>query len=142
MNTTTLPVNLASVDDCWNRIGVAGDQSCEKLDEHVHCRNCGVYANAAQRNLERPVGTDYKKDWAAHFRRAASDTQTLDASCLVFRIGREWLSLPTKLFVAVAPQAKSHRLPPLSWLIAVSSQVGSRSARHRARPRACRRSRF
>jgi chemotaxis-related protein WspD len=111
MPTTLLPVNLASVDDCWNRIGVAGDQSCEKLDEHVHCRNCGVYATAAQRNLERPVGTDYKKDWAAHFRRAATDTQTLDASCLVFRIGREWLSLPTKLFVAVAPQARSHRLP-------------------------------
>jgi chemotaxis-related protein WspD len=109
--TTLLPVNIAAVDDCWNSIGVAGDQSCEKLEEHIHCRNCGVYASAAQRNLQRPVGSDYKREWAAHFRRAATDTQALDASCLVFRIGREWLSLPTKLFVAVAPQAKPHRLP-------------------------------
>nr|GEU28358.1 ornithine carbamoyltransferase, chloroplastic [Tanacetum cinerariifolium] len=68
-------------------------------------------ASAAQRNLQRPVGVDYKREWAAHFRRAAADTQALDASCLVFRIGREWLSLPTKLFVAVAPQARPHRLP-------------------------------
>jgi chemotaxis-related protein WspD len=29
----------------------------------------------------------------------------------VFRIGREWLSLPTRMFVSVAPIAKPHRLP-------------------------------
>jgi len=109
MNTTTSPI--ASIDDCWNRIGVIGDQSCEKLDQAIHCRNCEVYAGAAQRNLQRPVGDDYKKEWAAHFRQAAVGTQQLDASCLVFRIGREWLSLPTKIFVSVAPQARPHRLP-------------------------------
>ncbi|MBV6325319.1 chemotaxis protein CheW [Duganella violaceipulchra] len=111
MNTTTSPIVIASIDDCWNRIGVVGDQSCEKLEQAVHCRNCEVYAAAAQRNLQRVVGDDYKKDWAAHFRQAAAGTQQLDASCLVFRIGREWLSLPTKMFVSVAQQAKPHRLP-------------------------------
>jgi chemotaxis-related protein WspD len=111
---TTAPapgLSSAGIDDCWNRIGVVGDQSCEKLAQHVHCRNCEVYAGAAQRNLQRLVGDDYKKDWAAHFRQPASDTEVLDTSCLVFRIGREWLSLPTKLFVSVAPHAKPHRLP-------------------------------
>lgn len=111
MNTTTSPIAIAGIDDCWNRIGVIGDQSCEKLEQAVHCRNCGVYAGAAQRNLQRPVGDDYKKEWAAHFRQPAAGTQQLDASCLVFRIGREWLSLPTKIFVSVAPQARPHRLP-------------------------------
>ncbi|RFP10433.1 chemotaxis protein CheW [Duganella sp. BJB488] len=111
MNTTTSPIAIVGIDDCWNRIGVIGDQSCEKLEQAVHCRNCEVYAGAAQRNLQRPVGDDYKKEWAAHFRQAAAGTQQLDASCLVFRIGREWLSLPTKIFVSVAPQAKPHRLP-------------------------------
>ncbi|MQA42432.1 chemotaxis protein CheW [Rugamonas aquatica] len=111
MTTTTSPIAIASIDDCWNRIGVIGDQSCEKLEQAVHCRNCEVYAGAAQRNLQRAVGDDYKKDWAAHFRQAAAGAQQLDASCLVFRIGREWLSLPTKMFVSVAPQAKPHRLP-------------------------------
>lgn len=111
MTTTTSPIAIASIDDCWNRIGVVGDQSCEKLEQAVHCRNCEVYAGAAQRNLQRAVGDDYKKNWAAHFRQAAAGAQQLDASCLVFRIGREWLSLPTKMFVSVAPQAKPHRLP-------------------------------
>lgn len=111
MTITIQPVPTAGVEDCWNRIGVVGDQSCEKLERYVHCRNCDVYAGAAQRNLQRLVGDDYKKDWAEHFRQAAADTQALDASCLVFRIGREWLSLPTRLFVSVAPQARPHRLP-------------------------------
>jgi chemotaxis-related protein WspD len=105
------PIAIVNIDDCWNRIGVIGDQSCEKLEQAVHCRNCEVYASAAQRNLQRLVGDDYKKDWAAHFRQAATGTEQLDASCLVFRIGREWLSLPTRMFVSVAPQAKPHRLP-------------------------------
>jgi chemotaxis-related protein WspD len=103
--------SLADIDDCWNRIGVVGDQSCEKLKQHVHCRNCEVYAGAAQRNLQRPVDQGYQQEWAAHFRQAGDDSALLDASCLVFRIGREWLSLPTTLFVSVAPQARPHRLP-------------------------------
>ena len=116
MITTTSPATIAlqrgdDIDDCWNRIGVIGDQSCEKLKQHIHCRNCEVYAGAAQRNLQRPVSAGYKQEWAAHFRQAGSDGVLLDSSCLVFRIGREWLSLPTTLFVSVAPQAKPHRLP-------------------------------
>jgi chemotaxis-related protein WspD len=97
--------------NCWNRIGVSGDQSCDKLLRHIHCRNCEVYADAAQRNMQRTVGDSYKREWADHFRQA-DDAGTLpDASCLVFRIGREWLSLPTAIFQCVAPQAAPHRLP-------------------------------
>ena len=107
----TITLNPIAVNDCWNRIGVNGDQSCDKLQQAIHCRNCAVYAGAAQRNLQRPVDDSYKREWAAHFRQAASDGQQLDASCLVFRIGREWLSLPTRIFVSVAPTAKPHRLP-------------------------------
>ncbi len=97
--------------NCWNRIGVSGDQSCDKLAHHIHCRNCEVYADAAQRNMQRAVGDSYRREWADHFRQA-DDAGTLpDASCLVFRIGREWLSLPTSIFQSVAPQAAPHRLP-------------------------------
>lgn len=99
------------IEACWNQIGVNGDQSCDKLEQHVHCRNCEVYAAAAQQNLQRPVGADYKKTWATHFRQAANNNQQQDSSCLVFRIGSEWLSLPTRIFVSVAPVARPHRLP-------------------------------
>ncbi|MFA9219349.1 MAG: chemotaxis protein CheW, partial [Sphingomonadaceae bacterium] len=101
----------SSIYDCWNRIGVTGDQSCDKLRQHIHCRNCEVYADAAQRNLQRPVGPGYLREWADHFRPVREDSTRLDASCLVFRIGLEWLALPTTMFVAVAPHASAHRLP-------------------------------
>lgn len=99
------------IDDCWKRIGVAGDQSCDKLAVHVHCRNCPVYAGAAQRNLQRPVGDDYKREWADHFRRPGDAADASDSSALVFRIGREWLALPTRIFLSVTPRATPHALP-------------------------------
>src|SRR5471032_2413269 len=107
--TTTFP--LQDMNDCWNRIGVAGDQSCEKLTQFIHCRNCDVYASAAQGNLQRPVDAGYRRQWAEHFRQPLASGDKLDSSVLVFRIGREWLALPTTLFVSVAPQAKQHKLP-------------------------------
>lgn len=97
--------------NCWNRIGVSGDQSCDKLARHIHCRNCEVYADAAQRNMQRAVGDSYRREWADHFRQADDADALPDASCLVFRTGREWLSLPTSIFQSVAPQAAPHRLP-------------------------------
>lgn len=109
--TTIAASPLQEIDDCWNRIGVSGNHRCERLREVVHCRNCDVYAGAAQRNLQRPVGDDYKREWAAHFRQAGGGAAVADSSCLVFRIGREWLSLPTSVFLSVAPQATPHRLP-------------------------------
>jgi chemotaxis-related protein WspD len=99
------------LNDCWNRIGVAGDHSCELLERAVHCRNCEVYADAALRNLRRPVGADYQREWAEHFREPEAGLTKLDSSAVVFRIGREWLSLPTPLFVQIAPTANPHRLP-------------------------------
>ena len=97
--------------NCWNEIGVAGDQSCPKLAVHVHCRNCDVYASAAQRNLRRPVTDGYRDEWAAHFRQARQAGTRADSAVLVFRVGREWLALPAALIDSVAPQATPHRIP-------------------------------
>jgi len=111
LQAASAPDAGASITDCWNQIGVTGDQSCPKLATYVHCRNCDVYASAAQRNLQRAVGGDYQQEWASHFRQRHGAADQFDSSALVFRIGLEWLALPTKLFVAVAPQAKPHVLP-------------------------------
>lgn len=100
-----------ALDDCWNRIGVRGDASCEKLAARTHCRNCEVYAAAAQRNLQRPVDDVYREQWAAHFRQVQSTGARDDSAALVFRIGREWLALPAAMIDSVAPQAVPHRLP-------------------------------
>ncbi len=109
MNPSEAPALL--LDDCWNTIGVAGDRSCDKLATRLHCRNCEVYADAASRNLQRPVDQAYQDEWAAHFRRVEVGAARQDQSVLVFRIGREWLALPTRVMVTVAPEARPHALP-------------------------------
>jgi chemotaxis-related protein WspD len=110
MNTPP-PSDGAPLVDCWNRIGVAGDQSCDKLAAAVHCRNCEVYAGAAQRNLQRPVGAGYREQWAVHFRQPRALRAAADSAALVFRVGREWLALPAAIIDSVAPEAPGHRLP-------------------------------
>lgn len=109
--TTSIPNEAMALDDCWNRIGIGGDQSCGKLAQHIHCRNCEVYGRAAQRNMQRPVSDGYRAYWADHFRQPQAARETNDQSALVFRIGREWLALPTRAAASVAPLAPLHRLP-------------------------------
>jgi chemotaxis-related protein WspD len=113
MNTISILAAAApaAITDCWNHIGVVGDQSCEKLATHVHCRNCPVYADAAQRNLQRPVDAGYRAAWASHLREPLVAQGSADMSALVFRIGRDWLALPTNMFLSVAAHAPSHMLP-------------------------------
>lgn len=98
-------------DDCWNRIGVAGDRSCPELIAHVHCRNCPVYSAAGVTFLDRDIPAGYVDEWTAHVARprqtAAPDTQSL----LLFRLGAEWLGLPTRVFREVATQRPVHSLP-------------------------------
>jgi chemotaxis-related protein WspD len=113
---TTLPNLLpvdgpTAIDDCWNRIGVSGDQSCVRLEQHIHCRNCEVVSNAAQRNLQRPVGPGYREQWAGILRQPQARRDPSDRSALVFRVGAEWLALPTLAIGSVAPTAPAHRLP-------------------------------
>lgn len=100
-----------SMDDCWNQIGVAGNGSCPKLVQFIHCRHCDVYEGAARRILQRPVDQAYRDQWAAQLRQPVALTDALDQSGLVFRIGAEWLMLPTAMVASVAPLAPSHRLP-------------------------------
>lgn len=108
---TTIPIHALAIDDCWNKIGVSGDQSCARLEQHIHCRNCEVYSGAAQRNLQRAVGAGYREEWADHFRQPAAQRAGNDKSVLVFRVGREWLALPPRSIASVAPLAPAHRLP-------------------------------
>jgi chemotaxis-related protein WspD len=114
MSSAGLPDNqeaALTLADCWNTIGVRGDLSCDKLATRTHCRNCEVYAGAAQRNLQRPVSEGYREQWADHFRQLQDTRARDDSAALVFRIGLEWLALPARMVDSVAPQAAPHRLP-------------------------------
>lgn len=99
------------INDCWNSIGVVGDQSCRELQRHVHCHNCPVYSAAAAQFLDRPILSDYRREWSEHFaldRQIATPAKT---SAVIFRIGAEWLGMPTQAFQEVAERRSMHTLP-------------------------------
>lgn len=100
-----------AIDDCWARIGVMGDQSCEHLARHVHCRNCPVYAAAGERLLDRALAPDYRHDWALHFASPKLRLTPGSVSLVLFRIGPEWLALPTSAFQEVVERRKIHTIP-------------------------------
>lgn len=103
------------LDDCWNRIGVHGDGSCERLAAHVHCRNCPVYAAAAVRILdrERPPASEAEALSLATRMAAAKSLreQDLGRPAFLFRVGAEWLALPTTSLDEVADLRRVHSLP-------------------------------
>jgi chemotaxis-related protein WspD len=105
------PEMAVALDDCWSRIGVLGDRSCEQLAEHVHCRNCPVYASAGERLLDRPLMRNYRRDWALHFASPKESLTPGSVSLVLFRIGPEWLALPTSAFQEVVELRKTHSIP-------------------------------
>lgn len=97
-----------AIDDCWNRIGIHGVRSCPLLAAHIHCRNCAVYSAAATRLLDR-YSLVQEHRIPTHSSEAYHEIKT--RSILVFRLGEEWLGLPTRCLVEVAPLQAIHSLP-------------------------------
>jgi chemotaxis-related protein WspD len=104
----TLSANTP-VDDCWRRIGVRGDGSCALLATHIHCRNCPTYSRAATVLLDSHSMTRLPDAPADREPDAASSGTGL--SCLVFRVGEEWLALPTEAIGEVTAPCPVHSLP-------------------------------
>lgn len=117
-----------AIDDCWNRIGVRGDRSCDQLPQHGHCRHCDVHTAAATALLQRPLPPEYREDWAREFAPVATTKIAADHSALVFRLGNEWLALPARMTVTIAEHVLPHRLPhrhdgPLLGIINVKGRL-------------------
>lgn len=111
-------VDIDAIDDCWNRIGVRGDQSCERLAEVQRCLNCPVFARHAAHLLDRPLsGEDLAQ---AALRVAASPAAATPGehgehgegqSVLAFRVADEWLALPTSTVRQIVDDRPIHSLP-------------------------------
>jgi chemotaxis-related protein WspD len=96
---------------CWNSIGVRGDGSCAELKQHVHCRNCPVYGASAIQLLERDSTAQDLVQWTTHFARPEQVKERDTESILIFRVGDEWLALPTPAVAEVANVLPIHSLP-------------------------------
>jgi chemotaxis-related protein WspD len=100
----------ASHNDCWNGIGVRGDQSCRELKQYVHCRNCPVYAEAALALLDKELPTDHT-DWTSHVAMLKPIGDSDRQSVVIFRIAVEWLGLPILVVKEVAATRPIHSVP-------------------------------
>lgn len=103
------------VDDCWNRIGTRGDQSCPRLTEHTRCLNCPVFEQGAAALLDRAL-SHADLDTAAQAHRTAAPLRTRDQvgaelAVLVFRIADEWLALPATALRQIDTPRAIHSLP-------------------------------
>ena len=106
MSDNLIPTQSAArIDDCWNRIGVRGDKSCERLVEHVHCRNCEVHAAAVIHLLERYAAMQDDVE------PVVDEPLVERCSLLLFRVAEEWLAIATRSLVEVVAQLPVHSLP-------------------------------
>lgn len=108
--TAAIPA-AAIVVDCWNKIGVHGDGSCRELEQHIHCRNCPTYTAAASALLDRDLPAAYLDEWTNHFSRGSRVEEPDSEAIVVFRIGDEWLGLPTAVFSEFVDVRAIHSLP-------------------------------
>ncbi|NGM89110.1 purine-binding chemotaxis protein CheW [Parapusillimonas sp. SGNA-6] len=103
------------LNDCWNQIGIRGDGSCPELQQHIHCRNCPVYREAATRLLDRAAVADGAGIRSEASSPSLSDTPRLSRdeaeSILVFRIGSEWLGLHSAWIKEIVEERRVHSLP-------------------------------
>lgn len=106
------PASVSSVSqDCWKSIGIQGDQSCSELKKFIHCRNCPAFSQGARRLLERSAAKDERNQWTEALAEEKTQIKKLDLSLFVFRLGKEWLALPTGVFVEITEARTPRPLP-------------------------------
>ena len=96
---------------CWKQIGNFGDKTCPELKKHIRCLNCQVFRAAAASLLNRKSPEGYLEFWTERIARPPELKLAGTRSIVIFRIGGEWLALPTEVFEEVVEQRPIHTLP-------------------------------
>jgi chemotaxis-related protein WspD len=109
--STLEPVALHVVD-CWNQIGVRGNQSCPELATHVHCHNCPTFGAAAQAFLDRPAPDGYLAEMTELLAESGgSERAANELSVVVFEIEDQMLGVETRAIVEVTEPRDVHGVP-------------------------------
>lgn len=89
------PGEAGELSRCWAEIGVWGPEggTCPELVEHVHCRNCPVFAAAGHQVFRRAPPEGYEEANARALQQPETHAELSDAAALVFRVGDELLAL-------------------------------------------------
>lgn len=112
-NDTQIEQGESLINDCWNTIGIWGSvlPRCEKLEQHIHCRNCQVYSEAGRKVLERNLTKNYEQDWASVYSQDKQEHITGKESLTIFRIGDEILAIPTEYIMSINDVGNIHTIP-------------------------------
>lgn len=103
--------SLNSTDECWNRIGIRGDRTCDELKEHVHCHNCPVFAARGKALFDRVPPVGYRDEWAERLAARDEVAPSNVINLLVFRVAEEWLACDISMVVEVTNARPAHRIP-------------------------------
>lgn len=95
------------INYCWRKIGVyAGDHSCTRLREVVHCRNCDVFAAAARSVMLREI------EQAEEVFAPVPEFASVVRSALLMRIGGGIrIGLAVARVIEIAADAPLRRVP-------------------------------
>lgn len=67
--------------------------------------------NATMHLLHRPPPDDYVREWTERIATEKRIREEGSSSAVIFRLGREWLALPTRVFQEVAEHCTLHTVP-------------------------------
>lgn len=101
------------IGNCWSEIGVwsTDGEKCPRLKEVLHCRNCEVYSSAGRGLLARALPEDYQEYWTSLLAKDEDVRRGDSLSIVVFRLGDEWLGLPTKIIKEISEIRPVHSIP-------------------------------
>jgi chemotaxis-related protein WspD len=118
---------MPGTEGCWREVGRPGPGTCPELREHIVCRACPRYCEAALRLLDRPSPSDYVRQWTRHLAAAADHETRATVPVIVFRVGSEALALPARLVEGVADPSAVHVLPhrrmPVQGIVSIRGDL-------------------
>jgi len=102
-----------TVKNCWSTMGVwrKGVEKCPRLEEVLHCRNCDVYSSAGRSLFTRKIPDDYREFWTDLLAKEEVKKSHDSLSIVVFRLGDEWLGLPTMTIKEISEIRPVHSIP-------------------------------
>ena len=112
---------------CWRVIGTSGDRSCQRLSEHVHCRNCELFSAAGRGFLSRPASREWMDEATKALALPKEAPKTRGTSVVVLRVGTTYLGLPScavsQVFDSLTVRRIPHTDPALAGLVVLDGAL-------------------
>jgi chemotaxis-related protein WspD len=100
-----------NVDNCWEKIGIFGDNTCEILPNVEHCYYCDVFKKAGRDIFNKAIPQNFIEEWTEIYSKAKDKEDTEKIALVIFKISDEWFSIEAKLFIEALTNRKIHPIP-------------------------------